>query len=175
APVRLKKELDTVLALQSDLDARQMSLQTTCLTLAKTSASVNSIRILGSLQEHHDQLKEDIEALYLSLTVQESYPELSGVDLEFVKALLVARDLKINVRKRAIGSFFEWDRLDQASGGCEQTLGTKLHQATWAAIKKCTPALMAGLRKYNDLCATLTTMYDPAWAVPLPEALPTEL
>ncbi|KAG6903718.1 hypothetical protein DXG01_015356, partial [Tephrocybe rancida] len=122
APVRLKKELDTVLALQSDLDACQKSLQTTRSTLAKTSASVTSVRILGNLQDHHDQLKEDIEVLYSSLTIQESYPELSGVDLEFVRALLVARDLKINVRKRAIGSFFEWDRLDQASGGREQVL-----------------------------------------------------
>ncbi|KAG6912950.1 hypothetical protein DXG01_010871, partial [Tephrocybe rancida] len=34
---------------------------------------------------------------------------------------------------------------------------------------------MAGLRKYNDLCATLAAMYDPMWAVPLPKALPTEL
>ncbi|KAG6914344.1 hypothetical protein DXG01_000923 [Tephrocybe rancida] len=175
APVRLKKELDTILALQSNLDTCQKSLQTTRSTLAKTSASVTSVQILGSLQDHHDQLKEDIEALYSSLTVQESYPELSGVDLEFVKALLVARDLKINVHKRAVGSFFEWDRLDQASGGRKQALGTKLHQATWAAIKKCTPTLMAGLCKYNDLCATLATMYNPAWAVPLPEALPTEL
>ncbi|KAG6913314.1 hypothetical protein DXG01_007799, partial [Tephrocybe rancida] len=82
---------------------------------------------------------------------------LSGVNLEFVKALLIASDLKINVRGR------------------EQTLGTKLHQATQAAIKKRTPALMAGLCKYNDLCATLAPMYNPVWVVPLPEALPTEL
>lgn len=53
--------------------------------------------------------------------------------------------------------------------------GTKLHQATRAAIKKCAPALMAGLQKYNDLCATLATMYQSEWAIPLPEPLPTEL
>ncbi|KNZ72708.1 hypothetical protein J132_02142 [Termitomyces sp. J132] len=52
---------------------------------------------------------------------------------------------------------------------------TKLHQATCAAIKKCDPALMAGLRKYNNLCATLATMCQPKWGLPLPEPLPTEL
>ncbi|KAG6852331.1 hypothetical protein C0991_000695 [Blastosporella zonata] len=46
---------------------------------------------------------------------------------------------------------------------------------TRSAIKKRTPALMVGLRKYNDLCATLATMYNPDWAIPLPEPLPTEL
>ncbi|KAG6881236.1 hypothetical protein C0993_002278, partial [Termitomyces sp. T159_Od127] len=34
---------------------------------------------------------------------------------------------------------------------------------------------MAGLRKYNDVCAMLATMYKPEWNVPLPEPLPTEL
>ncbi|KAG6882607.1 hypothetical protein C0992_011225, partial [Termitomyces sp. T32_za158] len=34
---------------------------------------------------------------------------------------------------------------------------------------------MAGLQKYNDLCATLASMYRPEWAIPLPEPLPTEL
>ncbi|KAG6839552.1 hypothetical protein C0991_001573 [Blastosporella zonata] len=46
---------------------------------------------------------------------------------------------------------------------------------TRAAIKKRTPALMVGLRKYNDLCATLASMYNPEWAIPVPEPLPTEL
>lgn len=53
--------------------------------------------------------------------------------------------------------------------------GTKLHQATRAAIKKRAPALMAGIKKYNDLCATLTSMYRPDWGIPLPEPLPNEL
>ncbi|KAG6877328.1 hypothetical protein C0993_008548 [Termitomyces sp. T159_Od127] len=175
APSRLKKELDTVLALQGDLEICKKTLQTTCSTLAKALPSPESLRILNSLQEHHGRLKDDIEELYSSLSIQQSYPELQGVDLDFVKHLLIARDLKINVRKRAVGSFFEWERLDQASGGRDHALGTKLHQATRAAIKKRAPALMAGLRKYNDICATLAAMYKPEWNIPLPEPLPTEL
>ncbi|KAG6882608.1 hypothetical protein C0992_011226, partial [Termitomyces sp. T32_za158] len=126
APVRLKKELDTILNLQGDLDACEKTLRSTRLLLAKVSPSASSLRVLASLQEHHEQLKDDIEDLYASLSVEESYPELRGVDLEFIKTLLIARDLKINVRKRAIGSFFEWDRLDQAAGGREQTLGISI-------------------------------------------------
>lgn len=35
----------------------------------------------------------------------------------------MARDLKINIRKRAIASFFEWDKLDRAVGGKQNALG----------------------------------------------------
>jgi len=63
-----------------------------------------------------------VENLYGSLNVSERFPELRGVDLDFVRTLLLARDLKINIRKRAIGSF-EWERLDQAVGGKAQPLG----------------------------------------------------
>jgi hypothetical protein len=34
----------------------------------------------------------------------------------------MAHDLKINIRKQAIGSFFEWDKLDCAVGGANQAL-----------------------------------------------------
>ncbi|KAG6806020.1 hypothetical protein H0H92_013027, partial [Tricholoma furcatifolium] len=175
APIRLKKDLDTILTLQGDLETCEKTLQATRLTLSKSLPSAKSLRILGSLQDHHERLKDDIEELYSSLSIQETFPELRGVDLDFVKNLLIARDLKITIRKRAIGSFFEWERIDQASGGRDQALGTKLHQATRAAIKKRAPALTAGLRKYNDLCARLATIYDPKWEIPLPEPLPTEL
>ncbi|KAG2127205.1 hypothetical protein DEU56DRAFT_693117, partial [Suillus clintonianus] len=58
-----------------------------------------------------------------TLNVHNRFPELQGVDLDFVRTLLMARDLKINIRKRAIGSFFEWDKLDRAVGGANQALG----------------------------------------------------
>lgn len=58
-----------------------------------------------------------MQQLYESLNIEESFPELQNIDLDFVRLLVLARDLKINIRKRAIGSFFEWDRLDQVAGG----------------------------------------------------------
>lgn len=87
----------------------------------------------------------------------------------------MARDLKISIRKRAVGSFFEWDRLDQAVGGREQNLGTKLHQYTRKAIDKRKPALLNAIKKFNLYCETLEKLYDPQWGIPLPQPLPTEL
>ena len=48
---------------------------------------------------------------------------ISTAPIDFVKLLLLARDPKINIRKRAIGAFFEFDKLDQAVGGRHQVLG----------------------------------------------------
>ncbi|KAG2104683.1 uncharacterized protein F5147DRAFT_746521 [Suillus discolor] len=87
----------------------------------------------------------------------------------------MARDLKINIRKRTIGSFFEWDKLDRAVGGAQQALGTKLHQQTRKAIAKRQPALMTAIRKFNSYCEHLESLYDPSWGIPLPMALPTKL
>lgn len=79
---------------------------------------------LQELRNHHQQLLAGVEKLYKSLNIQDKCPELDGVDIKFVRTLLLARDLKINIRKRAVGSFLEWERLDQAVGGKHQALGT---------------------------------------------------
>jgi hypothetical protein len=123
APARLKKQLDTVLTLQGDLDAVEKAIHTAKLTLSQSSTPSKSTKILKGLGEMHDELSDKVEELYISLNIQESYPDLLGVGLDFVRTLLMARDLKINIRKRAIGSFFEWDRLDQAVGGRSNPLG----------------------------------------------------
>ncbi|KAI6024402.1 hypothetical protein EDC04DRAFT_2541934, partial [Pisolithus marmoratus] len=50
--------------------------------------------------------------LYASLNIQDKFLELDGVQLDFVQILLMARDLKINICKQGVGSFFKWDKLD---------------------------------------------------------------
>jgi len=128
---------------------------------------------------------------YSSLNIHDRIPELKDVSLEFVQILLMVRDLKINIRKRAVGSFFEWDKLDHAVGGKDKPLGassstdllalskvllgTKLHQQTRKAIAKHQPALMAAIRKYNNYCEQLSQLYNPTWVVSLPTPLPTTL
>ena len=125
APARLKKELDMVLALQADLDVVDNAIQSTRAALSKTNpqSTTASLNIILGLENGQAQLKEKVEILYASLNVHESFPELHGIDLEFVRTLLMARDLKINIRKRAIASFFEWDKLDQAAGGRDAAIG----------------------------------------------------
>ncbi|KAG1867477.1 hypothetical protein C8R48DRAFT_771969 [Suillus tomentosus] len=175
APARLRKELDTVLSLQADLDASDRALQTTKTMLEKETASDDTLDVLESLQRGHDRLMDKVETLFSSLNVQDRFPELDGVNLDFVRVLLMARDLKMNIRKRAIASFFEWDKLDRAVGGSHQTLGTKLHQHTRKAIAKRQPALMTAIRKFNLYCERLELLHDPTWNIPLPTPLPTKL
>jgi len=115
--------LDVVLNLQDDLEEIEKAIQVAKLSLATSTAPKKSKTILKTLQSSHQELINNVEELYASLNIHNTYPNLDGVNLEFVRILLLARDLKINIRKRAIGSFFEWDRLDQAVGGKSQPLG----------------------------------------------------
>jgi hypothetical protein len=79
--------------------------------------------LIDGLSRTHECLKRKVNSLYMSLNVHMVPPELKGINPDFIRALFMARDLKINIRKRAIGSFFEWDRLDQAIGGHHAPLG----------------------------------------------------
>jgi len=89
----------------------------------KETTSDDTLEALESLERGHSRLMDKVETLYMSLNLHDRFPELEGVDLNFVHILLMACDLKINIRKRAIASFFEWDKLDRAVGGAQQALG----------------------------------------------------
>ncbi|EED85593.1 predicted protein [Postia placenta Mad-698-R] len=160
APAHLKKELDIVLSLQADLDTVNKAIETTRTVLENGEASAES---------------HEVEALYSSLNITDSFPDFGNVSLEFVRLLLMACDLKINIRKRAVGSFFEWDQLDQAVGGQHNPLGTKIHQQTRKAIAKRTPALKTVIRKFNRYCKSLKELKQPEWTITLPLPLPTDL
>lgn len=123
APTRLKKELDTVLALQADIDNANRAIQAAKIAMEKQDISDDTLGALESLERTHHRLMSKVDTLYASLNVGDKFPELQDINLDFVRTLLLARDLKINIRKRAIGSFFEWDKLDQAVGGAQKTLG----------------------------------------------------
>lgn len=123
APARLKKELNMVLTLQGDIDTIEKTLQNTRKTISQGDAPKDSIATVSTMEQTQQRLQNESERLYASLNVHDSYPELQGMSLEFVRTLLLARDLKINIRKRAIASFFEWDKLDSAMGGKSNPLG----------------------------------------------------
>ena len=82
------------------------------------------------LYDMHEMFTNKVETLYIYLNIHDSYPDLKEAGLKFVRILLMAHDLKMNIRRRAIKSFFEWDRLDQAVGGRSQALG----EYGWAHI-----------------------------------------
>lgn len=183
APTWLKKELDTVLELQADIDTTDRAIQCVKSTIEKQHISSNTMVALASLECTHDHLMNKVEALYVSMNVSEKFPELKDIDLNFIWMLLLACDLKINIHKQAIGSFFEWDKLDWAVGGAQKMLSNmflshkqylfisvqeqKLHQHTWKAIAKWQPALMATIQKYNMYCTQLQDLHDTSWFIPL--------
>jgi len=108
-----------VLILEGDLDTVDSTID------ALRAAGKNAVpkESLFELCQTQEKLKDKVEELYASLNVHDGFPELADVDLKFVWTLLMARDLKINIRKRVVGSFFEWDKLDQATKGRHQPLG----------------------------------------------------
>lgn len=114
------------MALQAEIDAVAEAIQAARTSIQKADAKTtrSPLKIIVDLEHTEEQLRTDAEALYASLNIHESFPELQNVNLEFLQTLLMARDLKINIRKRVIGSFFEWAKLDRAVGGKAQPLGT---------------------------------------------------
>ena len=124
APTRIKKELNAVLTLQSELDELEKKLSSTReLMNSLHGGSAISDGFMNDLEAQQQQVVEKVKELYVSLNVQDSFPELEGIDIEFLTTLFLARDLKMNIRKRAISSFFEWDKLNQAKGGREVAIG----------------------------------------------------
>ena len=123
APAKLKRDLDAVLNLQAELDSINQHFATVQKVITEDSNNKEACHFLDSLRQTHERAIRKVEELYVSLNVTDAFPEVKGLPLEFMRTLLMARDLKINIRKRAIDTFFEWDRLDRAAGGRDQPLG----------------------------------------------------
>jgi hypothetical protein len=99
APAGLKKQLDTVISLQSDLDTMEKALQAARGVIEKDLGASESLSVLDGLERTYGRLMDKVELLYASLNVQDQFPELDGIGFEFVRVLLLARDLKINICK----------------------------------------------------------------------------
>lgn len=123
APVRLRRELDKVLKLQDQIDAVEKSIHEAKQSLTGGTAPADSLTHIRHLQSTHETLSSQAEALYASLNIHDSFPELRGLPLEFVRTLIIMRDLKMNIRDRAIESFYEWETLDRAVAGRREPLG----------------------------------------------------
>ena len=123
APAKLKRDIDAVLNLQAELDSIHAHFARVQKAISEGDKNPEATQFLDSLRRTHERTQSKVEGLYTSLNVTDSFPEIQGLPLEFVRTLLMARDLKITIRKRATGTFFEWDRLDSAAGGRDQPLG----------------------------------------------------
>ncbi|KAJ7573032.1 hypothetical protein C8J56DRAFT_805348 [Mycena floridula] len=176
-PNKLKKDLEQVLLLQGEIITTELTIQSVRATLKTGRNKSVPLDHLRKLEEGHVAMKIRADELYASLNVREVYPELKGIELAFVQTLLLARDLKISLRRWVIGTFFEMDRLDQAVGGAHQALGTKAHQLSKKSIGKRAPALANDISKFNDYVEALArkSRVNPGCCIPIPAALPTTI
>ncbi|KAK1217955.1 hypothetical protein PQX77_019377 [Marasmius sp. AFHP31] len=122
APARLKKELTKVLQLQAQIDTLEEIAEVRTAIKKMPFAPSDATFSLRNMEGLHRELKSEAEGLYTSLNIDHQFPELKDVPLEFLHNLLLARDLKLTIRKKAIGTFYEWDRVDGAIGGVNEAL-----------------------------------------------------
>ena len=122
-PARLKQDLEQIFTLQAEIDAVRASIQKTKSSMQISRNSKSLRGVITALENTQTMLKTQVDELYESLDVTEELPELRGISLDFLRTLLLARELKMNIRKKALGSFFEWERLDRAVGGGNIPLG----------------------------------------------------
>ncbi|KAJ8469462.1 hypothetical protein ONZ45_g16881 [Pleurotus djamor] len=177
APSVLKKEIDGILKLQDDLDQWQKGLNTSKSFLKRMKVKTDQIR------DACDALNAQVEDAYVALNIPATLPSLKNVPLSAIKLLLLLREVKSSIRQRASGMFFEMERLDQAVGGRNLALGTRLHQQTRKGISKRAPALRNSIRKYNTLRDTLTGQLAQlrkrsdfkGWEIPVPPRLPEDI
>ncbi|EEB86708.1 hypothetical protein MPER_16236, partial [Moniliophthora perniciosa FA553] len=98
APARLKRELNKVLQLQTEIDTIQESIEATAKAVKSSDLkSKETLRIIKSLGGTHEKLKAKAERLYDSLKIPDQFPELKTIAFEFLHLLLLARDLKIDI------------------------------------------------------------------------------
>ncbi|KAI5990822.1 hypothetical protein F5J12DRAFT_907539 [Pisolithus orientalis] len=83
-PAWLKKELDTVLVLQADVEASDRALQAVHMIIMQGTVQ-DTLDALESLERSHNQLLNKIDVLYASLNIPDKFLELHGVNLEFVQ------------------------------------------------------------------------------------------
>ncbi|KAJ7583723.1 hypothetical protein C8J56DRAFT_1054242 [Mycena floridula] len=201
-PAKIKKELEKVISLLADIEGLDATIENARKAVAnarnhaqkaiaaardsptkltakrenkRRKAFSDAVTLFTSLKACQDAFKEQVSSLYDSLNLTDEFDELAGINLDFAKILVSLRDLKVTIRKRAIASFFEWERLDQSVGGRHQTIGTRLHQQTRKAIAKRKPTLLAYIRKYNMLVAKLQDWPTSETNIACPLPLPTEL
>lgn len=123
APARMKKEIDAILSLQAEVEKLTTAISSTRTHVLASKTSVSTSKTFESLRQSQDNLSHRVEDLFASLSMDNRFPDLAGVPREVIRLLLLARDLKINIRKRAAGNFMEWDRLGRACGGADVALG----------------------------------------------------
>ncbi|CAK5269727.1 unnamed protein product [Mycena citricolor] len=175
ASARFRKDLDKVITLQNQIVSVETAILDVKKSIGTSGASVETLCHLDEMEDTHMELSDRADALYASLNLRHTFPQLSGLPANFVKLLLTMHDLKVNIRKRAVGSFYEMETLDRAVGGKKESLGTKFHQQTRKAMAKRHPILYRLIERFNSLCEKAEEEFPAGCHLPVPHPLPTRL
>jgi hypothetical protein len=108
APAHLRRELDKVLALQTQIDSVEKAIHDTKQEITGSDVPPNTVSLIRRLEAAHDKLSQEAEDLYASLNIGGSFPELADLPRAFAHTLLIIHNLKIVIRRGAITSFQEW-------------------------------------------------------------------
>ena len=112
-----------MLGLQSDIDTVEATLTSMRSMVSYRKIPPEALRAIESLEWNHARLLQNVEVLYTSLNIGDTFPEFEGLSLDFVRTLLLVWDPKINICKRVIANFLEFNKLDRAIGGKQNPLG----------------------------------------------------
>ena len=115
--------------LQDAIDDVSTSMATTeevLTTATGLSAAVARVR-LTALRVTYGRLCEQCNELYASLNIPSTFPHLAEYGIDFAIKYVQAFDAKCIARKKATGSFYEYETLDQAVGGGHSALGMYNH------------------------------------------------
>ncbi|KAF9521586.1 hypothetical protein CPB83DRAFT_778486, partial [Crepidotus variabilis] len=94
SPRRLKKQLDTVVSLQTEMAKVEEAIQTAqSISLDPPILAI----IMGKLSDARAELTKSAGLLYSSMNMYDYFPDHDGLDHEFIKLLFLAQDLKTNV------------------------------------------------------------------------------
>jgi len=122
---RVKRELHDIAALQDRVASVKKAIQRAEQNVRLGSNKANrELRMkLRALRDTERHLSTQIEALYAELSVPADFPGIKRYGIAFVKRLIVLHDTRRNVQQRVAGRLFEYERIDQATGGSGRRLG----------------------------------------------------
>ncbi|RXW17975.1 hypothetical protein EST38_g7890 [Candolleomyces aberdarensis] len=175
APLRLKAHISNILNIQTDINELEATVERSLKLVSKGALPETCRPAISGLQAQLQKIEANAQSLYSTLNVPNKFPSLIGVDLEFIRRLYLIREIKASVQRKATSTFWEFDKLDRATGGKDVALGTKMHQHVRSAMTKKAASLTAAIKRYNAECQALAAISKPEWNIPLPEPLPTAM
>ncbi|CAK5281201.1 unnamed protein product [Mycena citricolor] len=150
-PNRLRRDLEKVITLQGQIDSVDEAILDAKKAILASNHSQKSRRVLSDLQATHSTLDAQVNRLYGSLDLNEDFPNLAHLPIEFLHTLL----LMLNGKREA--------------------LGNRLYQNIKQSISRRQPALLKLIYRFNGYVIKLSECRPADCSIPIPRPLSTKL